>query len=882
MGAILDWCRIATALEGDHPTIYTLPSIQNARNSCRDFSHRAKDGTASSARDRDMLIQRKNLLKCPWTPPKDYCFSVQTNLNLRFQISMVDIHTALTRSPLSILCFVRRRSSREMKSPAPWIPCDKSIYKLGNSLECFSEHAKTSYRQKCSEFAENFLRVAQGQQQPILNQLSNERDQQDAEHRVILGSIVDKIILCGRQELALRGKHGAGTVKTQVTEINDGNFRSLLRFRVQAGDSVLEKPMESGAKIQKKINDICGDIIKEHIVHKLNEAKCFAVLVDEITHIRTVEQLSLCVRWLGDFLSFTPVKDLTGQRIAETIIAALKHHGIHCSDNLASLHRLRSCVRFRKHALLGPVIKGCPPPPRRLKTKEEDDPRPQRSSEANQFYEIGEFGYQSYLETGGREVLHHNEYLIGQGYDSASSMSGYLHRAQAYVRKGHPVALDVHCSAHSLNLALAESCSLPAIRNHIGTVQPNVCKNSATLKETIKEFLRSSAHSNLLVMYETRWVYKHETVLRFKEMYEPIVQSLLKIKEIANKEASQKTHQLYCAIIQIQFVVTLNTLNKIFLYTLALCKFLQTVNSDLAAVLRFVDDVVTTLDELRGNTHEFNGIYKASSLMFEKVGEKIMISRIVTRSVHRANVPTDSTEEHFKKNLYLPFVDHVRTQLKERFQHQKSLTTAIQKIIPAHSNDATKEELRICAEFDKTILPEHSIFDAEFSIWKNKWLKEDPKSRPANALDAFAIYVKHFFTNVKKLLQVIATLPVSTATPERTFPTSRRLKTYLRNSVGEMRLTGLALLSVHRCIQVKTEVVSRILKMPRRIFHCVWYGRGSIRTRCLSRAALELSRRSHCIDPVIIRLEGREWAGLDKERERIKITLNKSIPGRSN
>ncbi|KAJ8897406.1 hypothetical protein PR048_002752 [Dryococelus australis] len=115
-----------------------------------------------------------------------------------------------------------------MKSPAPWIPCDKSIYKLGNALECFSEHAKTSYRQKCSEFAENFFRVSQGQQQPILNQLSNERARQDAVNLVILGSIVDTIILCGRQELALRGKHGAGTVKTQVTEMNDGNFRSLI------------------------------------------------------------------------------------------------------------------------------------------------------------------------------------------------------------------------------------------------------------------------------------------------------------------------------------------------------------------------------------------------------------------------------------------------------------------------------------------------------------------------------------------------------------------------------------------------------------------------------------------------------------------------------
>ncbi|KAJ8887020.1 hypothetical protein PR048_013234 [Dryococelus australis] len=90
-----------------------------------------------------------------------------------------------------------------------------------NALEGFSGHAKTSYHQNCSEFVENFLRVAQGQHQPILNQLSNEHARQDAENRVILGSIVDTIILCGRQELDFRSKHDAGTVKTQATEIND-------------------------------------------------------------------------------------------------------------------------------------------------------------------------------------------------------------------------------------------------------------------------------------------------------------------------------------------------------------------------------------------------------------------------------------------------------------------------------------------------------------------------------------------------------------------------------------------------------------------------------------------------------------------------------------
>ncbi|CAI6377485.1 unnamed protein product [Macrosiphum euphorbiae] len=55
---------------------------------------------------------------------------------------------------------------------------------------------------------------------------------------------------------------------------------------------------------------------------------------------------------------------------------------------------------------------------------------------------------------------------------------------------------------------------------------------------------------------------------------------------------------------------------------------------------------------------------------------------------------------------------------------------------------------------------------------------------------------------ISKLLQIFITLPVSTATGERSFSTLRRLKTYLRNSSGQIRLNGLALLNIHRDINV--------------------------------------------------------------------------------
>lgn len=79
----------------------------------------------------------------------------------------------------------------------------------------------------------------------------------------------------------------------------------------------------------------------------------------------------------------------------------------------------------------------------------------------------------------------------------------------------------------------------------------------------------------------------------------------------------------------------------------------------------------------------------------------------------------------------------------------------------------------------------------------------------------------NFFPNLHTLLQILytATLAISTATIERSFSTLKRLKTYLRNSTGQMRLTGLALMNIHRELHVDDDILLNkfLTKKNRRI-----------------------------------------------------------------
>ncbi|KAJ8870280.1 hypothetical protein PR048_029301 [Dryococelus australis] len=71
---------------------------------------------------------------------------------------------------------------------------------------------------------------------------------------------------------------------------------------------------------------------------------------------------------------------------------------------------------------------------------------------------------------------------------------------------------------------------------------------------------------------------------------------------------------------------------------------------------------------------------------------------------------------------------------------------------------------------------------------------------PKDAITAMMKCEKISFPNLHVLLEIVATLPVTTASVERRLPTLKRLKTYLRNSTGKDRLNGLAIMSIHRII----------------------------------------------------------------------------------
>ena len=54
------------------------------------------------------------------------------------------------------------------------------------------------------------------------------------------------------------------------------------------------------------------------------------------------------------------------------------------------------------------------------------------------------------------------------------------------------------------------------------------------------------------------------------------------------------------------------------------------------------------------------------------------------------------------------------------------------------------------------------------------------------------------FTEIAKLLNILITIPMCSTEAERTFSALKRIKTYLRNTMGQSRLNSLSIISIGR------------------------------------------------------------------------------------
>ena len=131
----------------------------------------------------------------------------------------------------------------------------------------------------------HFFIVMTGQQSSICAQLNDVAKEIVAKNRQKLQSMIETIILCGRQDIPLRGRHDSGLDLERNACESRGNFWALLQFRIAAGDSVLQDHLSNAPRnatytspdILNQVIDILGDYIRRQIFLRVKKANAFYI-----------------------------------------------------------------------------------------------------------------------------------------------------------------------------------------------------------------------------------------------------------------------------------------------------------------------------------------------------------------------------------------------------------------------------------------------------------------------------------------------------------------------------------------------------------------------------------------------------------------------------
>lgn len=346
-------------------------------------------------------FMKEKLLKNPWMPNDTYTFYEQKQGNKKriFQMSWMKrfswlVYSDAVEGALCKVCVLFATKSGVGKGFHQNLSClvKRPFKNWKDAIEVFENHAKTNYHREALISADNFLQICSGKKEDIYTKLNKDSSKLIQKNREILTSIIQTIVFCGRQEIALRGTDDYGRISLEEPNSNDGNFRSLLRFRAKYGDELLQNHISSSGSnslytsptVQNELIHLIGEDIQTQIVKKIVKSKFFSILADGTTDIRKTEQFSLCIRYIDkeefkmreDFLKFIPISDSTGKALADVIKFHIRSMGLDLS------------------------------------------------------------------------------LIRGQGYDGASSMKGQFKGVQAFILSEYPKALYTHCAAHCLNLWL--------------------------------------------------------------------------------------------------------------------------------------------------------------------------------------------------------------------------------------------------------------------------------------------------------------------------------------------------------------------------------------------------------------------------------------------
>ncbi|XP_077294399.1 zinc finger MYM-type protein 1-like [Arctopsyche grandis] len=401
--------------------------------------------------------------------------------------------------------------------------------------------------------------------------------------------------------------------------------------------------------------------------------------------------------------------------------------------------------------------------------------------------------------------------LIAQTYDGAAVMSGEHNGVQRKIRDICPNSLFVHCYAHRLNLVLSQSVK------HISG-----CKRFFSRMLSFSTFFcKSSRRISLLdcqikkrfpTAAPTRWNYNSKIlnmILEYQTELMEIFNQIINDEDEWDTDAVINAEVLHRYLKEFEFNFNLHLFSAIFNSADFLFEILQKKTFDISYCVSEIKKFVKYLDNKKD---DFDSLW----------------NKVITKNFNRKRKYAEC-EEDVKTTYKLHYSEILETlsvNTTNRFRDIENL-----KFLEFFNVKKFKEYENNFPDFLFKSL--HLTYGKYFDFMKLKseliymYSTQDFHLKSIN--DVKELIVKDDLIDVLEqvfsLIQLICTIPSTSASAERSFSTMKRIKTFTRSSQSEERLSGLALIAIEKKIMSNLKnnkkfydaVIDEFCKKERRI-----------------------------------------------------------------
>ncbi|KAL4149541.1 hypothetical protein QTP88_003470 [Uroleucon formosanum] len=550
----------------------------------------------------------------------------------------------------------------------------------------------------------------------IISKVNTHHQQIVADNRAYLKCILDSLLYCARQGIAVRGH------REDEDSSNKGNFLELLTLRANDNDIIQRYFIEK----EKTFRYVSGDytntfleylanIVIKNIIDNVIAAGIFSIIVDETQDLSRHEQVAIIIRYATKdlspaevFLGFYETETTDGETLSMLIKSTFVSHGLKIEN------------------------------------------------------------------------------IRGQCYDGAASMRGSYKGVQARIREENHLAMYIHCNAHILNLCLIDLAKqVSYVRNVFGTLN------------TLHNFIGASSkrHAIFEKMYSVLNVNALKAVLL---NFQTVVSTL---EDISENDAvyGSDANALLKSINTFEFLFCIYFLKNIMLLTNVLSKYLQSSSIIYSNVQSMAKVTIQELCNMRCE-ESFNNTWNEVDILRKQYN---VSSPILPRKQKipaklgggLKEVENTTINKHYKINIYFAVLDNIINDMGERFEENNLYVLNCMQDILLNDmpNNNSFKEINKMYGFDEDNLK------AETTILNRMYKTVHDQNNVQSKINFIASEnYKAGFPTLTRLIQLFITVPTNSASCERSFSCLRRLKTYLRTTMGQSRLNSHGILQIER------------------------------------------------------------------------------------